>query len=205
MQADAPVVVLASASPRRIEMLRQAGVPHLVYPADIDETPRPGERPEELVVRISRAKAEAVAPRQPTLPVLAADTVVVVAGSTLGKPPHEGAARQMLLLLSGTTHRVLTGYHLRVPRPGGQVEVRERVVETEVEVRPLREADLAAYLATEEWRGKAGAYAIQGRFRCFVRAVHGSHDSVIGLPLCRVLEDLLEAGVLPAGWPAWSP
>lgn len=196
----APLLVLASASPRRVDMLRAAGVPHAIHPADVDETPRIGESPAALALRVSRAKAEAVAPQHPGLPVLAADTVVFAGGATLGKAPHPGAARQMLLLLSGATHRVFTAYHLRLP--GGRAV--ERVQETEVDVRPLREEDIEGYLASEEWRGKAGAYAIQGRFACFVRAVRGSYESVVGLPLCQVLEDLLEAGVL-GGWPAWRP
>ena len=205
MGTESGLLVLASASPRRIDMLRGAGVPHRVHPGGIDEAPRLGEAPEDLALRVSRLKAEAVAPLYPEAPILAADTVVFAAGCTLGKPTHEGAARQMLLLLSGATHRVITGYHLRLPGSGGPARTVDRVVTTEVDVRPLREADLAGYLASDEWRGKAGAYAIQGRFAGFVRAVRGSYESVVGLPLCQVLEDLLEAGALPPGWPAWRP
>lgn len=205
MNPQKPVLVLASSSPRRIDMLRAIGIPHLVHPIDVDETPRPGEPTEELVARLSQAKADAVAPLYPELPVLGADTLVLAQGSTLGKPPHEGAARQMLLLLSGRSHSVLTGYHLRIPEPD-RSEARRiaRVVGTEVEVRELSDAEVAGYLRSEEWRGKAGAYAIQGRFSCFVRAVRGSHDSVVGLPLCRLIEDLLMEQVLPADWPPWQ-
>jgi septum formation protein len=155
------------------------------------------------VARISQAKADAAAPHYPGRPILAADTVVWAAGATLGKPAHEGAARQMLLMLSGRTHTVLTGYHVRYIDGSGQLRRISRVCETEVEVRPLTEQEIAAYIDSEEWRGKAGAYAIQGRFSCFVRTVRGNYDSVVGLPLCPLIEDLLQAGLLPQEWPAW--
>lgn len=199
------LLVLASASPRRIDLLQRAGVPHAVWPVHIDETPAIGEPAEALVQRLSRQKVDAAVPQvAATAPVLGADTVVVAGDSVLGKPPHEGAARQMLQLLSGRTHEVLTGYHLRYLDERGQVQRTARVVRTEVEVRPLSERELDGYLRSDEWRGKAGAYAIQGRFGCFVRGVRGSFDNVVGLPLCHVLEDLLAAGVLTAGWPSWQ-
>lgn len=201
----APVLVLASASPRRIGMLQAAGVAHVVHPADVDEERQGSESPEEYVARVSRAKAEALGGRYGALPVLGADTIVVAGGSLLGKAPHEGAARQMLQLLSGATHEVYTGYHLRLPSPAAPERSASRVVRTEVAVRPLREEEIEGYLRSEEWRGKAGAYAVQGRFGCFIRAVNGSYDSVVGLPLCQVLEDLLEHGVLPPTWPGWRP
>lgn len=205
------LLVLASASPRRIEMLRRAGVTHAVQPVDIDESPAAGESPMALVERLSQGKADAAASRgSGDAPILAADTIVVAAPTTepaiLGKPAHEGAARQMLVLLSGTTHQVLTGYHLRYRDPhDGTLRRLSRTVATEVDVRPLRSEEIAAYLASEEWRGKAGGYAIQGRFACFVTAVRGSYDNVVGLPLCQVLEDLRTAAVLAKEWPAWLP
>jgi septum formation protein len=200
------LLVLASASPRRIDMLAAAAVPHAVWPVDLDETPEVGEHPESLVARLAQQKADAAAKLcAPGSPILAADTIVTVEGALLGKPPHEGAARQMLTLLSGKQHAVLTGYHLRYLGPDGQLQRVGRVVTTRVNVRPLSDADIAGYLRSEEWRGKAGAYAIQGRFSAFVRSIEGSFDNVVGLPLCAVLEDLRSAGLLPADWPSWQP
>lgn len=200
------LLVLASASPRRIDFLKAAGVPHAVWPVDLDETPQIGEGAEALVLRLSRQKADAAAARAgEDKPVLGADTMVVAGGSLLGKPPHEGAARQMINLLAGRTHEVITGYHLRYRDASGALCRIERAVRTEVEVRPLSEREIDGYLQSEEWRGKAGAYAIQGRFGCFVRGLRGSFDNVVGLPLCQVLEDLGAAGVLPSGWPSWQP
>ncbi len=205
------LLVLASASPRRIEMLRRAEVPHAVQPVDIDESPQVGESAESLVLRLSQAKADAAAERAGAeLPILGADTMVVASPATtpalLGKPAHAGAARQMLLLLSGATHLVLTGYHLRYrdPRDGTLRRV-HRAVTTEVDVRELHPDELAGYLRSDEWRGKAGAYGIQGRFGCFITAVRGSYDNIVGLPLCQVVADLRAAELLPKGWPTWTP
>ena len=211
------LLVLASASPRRIALLQRAAVPHAVYPVDIDESPHPGEGAEELVLRLSQGKADAAAVRVARdtesaipAPILAADTMVVAQPGTqptlLGKPPHAGAARQMLGLLSGATHQVVTGYHLRYHRPSDGALVRvARAIVTDVDVRPLREPDVEGYLRSEEWRGKAGGYALQGLFACFITAVRGSYENVVGLPLCHVLEDLHAASLLPAGWPDWKP
>ena len=211
------LLVLASASPRRIAMLQKAAVPHAVYPVEIDETPRPGESAEALVLRLSQEKADAAALRvsrdtgaADATPILAADTVVVAMSdgqpSLLGKPPHAGAARQMLALLSGVTHRVVTGYHLRLPAASdGSVTRLHRAVSTDVEVRPLLPIEVEGYLRSEEWRGKAGGYALQGLFSCFVRAIHGSYENVVGLPLSAVLDDLRATGLLPADWPDWRP
>ncbi len=217
-----PLLVLASASPRRIDMLRAAGIPHAIHPTDIDEGRHPGESAEVMVLRISQAKADAAASHYPDRAVLGADTLVVARGSILGKPPHRGAARQMLMMLSGGTHEVLTGYHLiargeaprlsvapGAPGPAGPEPQNDRriskVVRTEVDVRPLSDLDLDGYLASDEWRGKAGAYAIQGRFSCFVQGIRGSYESVVGLPLCALIEDLSREGLLPPGWPRWLP
>jgi septum formation protein len=211
------LLVLASASPRRIAMLQKAGVPHAVYPVEIDETPHPGELAEALVLRLSQEKADAAALRVgrdtgavDSTPILAADTVVVALSdgqpSLLGKPPHAGAARQMLGLLSGATHRVVTGYHLRLPRTNdGRVPRVQRAVSTEVDVRPLLPVEVEGYLRSEEWRGKAGGYALQGLFSCFVTAIRGSYENVVGLPLAAVLEDLRAAALLPVAWPDWKP
>src|SRR5262245_14425548 len=148
------LLVLASASPRRIEMLQRAAVPHAVHPVDVDETPEVGESPAALVLRLSQLKADAAAARLGTAdagrPILGADTIVVAApdsqAALLGKPPHEGAARQMLLLLSGATHQVVTGYHLRYRDPSGELCRLSRHVVTEVDVRPIAPAELDGYL-----------------------------------------------------------
>src|SRR5690242_13846775 len=149
LEPERPVLVLASASPRRIDLLTRAGIPHAVHPTDVDEAKHLGEPPEAYAARLSHSKAAAAAPMYPDLPVLAADTVVVTAEATLGKPAHAGAARQMLQMLSGANHRVLTAYHLHLPG----APARGRVVETAVEVAPLTEEDIEGYLRSEEWRG----------------------------------------------------
>lgn len=211
-----PLLILASASPRRISMLQRAAVPHAVYPVEVDETPVPGETAEALVLRLSQNKADAAAQRvakdtaNPTAPpILAADTVVVAmsdgAPALLGKPEHSGAARQMLSLLSGTTHRVVTGYQIRYHREDGSLVRVQRAVSTEVDVRALRPGDIDGYLRSEEWRGKAGGYALQGLFACFVTAIRGNYENVVGLPLASVLEDLRSAALLPPTWPDWRP
>lgn len=199
------MLVLASSSPRRIEMLRMVGLTHQVHPVPIDETPMPGELPEALVHRLSRAKAEAAAVYYPTQPVLGADTVVWAQGHLLGKPPHAGSARHMLGLLAGKTHTVWTGYCVRYVDVVGHIKYIQRAVATEVEVRAVREEEIAAYVHSEEWRGKAGGYAIQGRFSAFVRQIRGNYENVVGLPLCALLEDLHTAHLLPPAFPTWTP
>lgn len=198
-------LVLASSSPRRIDMLRMIGLTHQVHPVPIDETPLLGELPQDLVCRLSRAKAEAASAYYPRQPIVGADTVVWAQDHLLGKPPHAGAARHMLGLLSGKTHTVWTGYCVRYVDAVGQVQYIQRSVSTEVEVRTLREEEVAAYVHGEEWRGKAGGYAIQGRFSAFVKQIRGSYDNVVGLPLCALLEDLHAAHLLPPTFPTWTP
>jgi len=173
-------LLLASASPGRRELLDQIAVRHEVAPMDVDETPRPGEAPEELVERLARDKAVAARGRAaPGQWVLAADTVVVVDGEALGKPADAAEAAAMLRRLSGRGHEVITGMALW--RAGETI--RSRHVRTAVCMRPLSEADIAAYWATGEPRDKAGAYAIQGRGAAFVESIRGSCSNVIGLPL----------------------
>ncbi len=198
-------------------MLQRAAVPHAVYPVEVDETPSLGESAEALVLRLSQSKADAAAVRvvQDTgnpiaPPILAADTVVeaLTEGkpTLLGKPEHAGSARQMLALLSGARHRVVTGYQIRrhLPKDGSLVRI-QRSISTEVDVRTLRPIEVEAYLRSEEWRGKAGGYALQGLFACFVTAIRGSYENVVGLPLASVLTDLLAAELLPPSWPDWRP
>jgi septum formation protein len=180
LAASIPPLVLASASPRRLELLRQVGLePAEIDPADIDESPGTGELPRTYAVRMARAKLAAVACRHPGAIVLAADSVVVCGRRILPKPETEAEARACLVLLSGRRHRVLGG--LAVGRPDGTV--RTRLVETVVRFKRLEAAEIDDYLQSGEWRGKAGGYAIQGRAARFVAFISGSYSNVVGLPL----------------------
>ena len=175
-----PTLVLASASPRRLELLGQIGVtPDAVEAAELDETPLPGESARQLALRLARAKAETCAPRHPDAFVLAADTVVAVGRRLLGKPADKEDATRMLKLLSGRAHRVLTAVAAR--SPAGRVGA--RLSETRVRFKRLTDAELADYLASDEWAGKAGAYGVQGRAGAFVVALNGAYTGVVGLPL----------------------
>jgi len=184
-------LVLASASPRRREMLARVGVRFEARPADLDETPRPGEPPAAYVARIAAAKADATT-RSPGQWVLAADTTVTIDGAILAKADDEGEAAAMLRRLAGRTHAVITAFCIV-----GDAVRRTGAVTTEVDVIALTDADIADYVATGEWRGKAGAYAIQGIASALVAAVRGSVTNVIGLPLVEVLAALREAGAPP--------
>lgn len=174
-----PELILASASPRRRELLAQVGiVPDQIEPADIDETPLKSETPAQLAERLARGKAAVLAERYPDAIVLAADTVVSLGRRFLEKAADEAEATRFLKMLSGRNHRVHTG--VAVAR-GDRVSV--RVVETRVALKVLSEAEIAAYVASGDWRGKAGAYGIQGPAGAFVRRIVGSHPAVMGLPL----------------------
>ncbi|MEO0036672.1 MAG: hypothetical protein RLZZ501_2695 [Pseudomonadota bacterium] len=173
-------LVLASASPRRIDLLRQIGLePAAIDPADIDETPGRDELPPRLAERLAEAKARAVAARHPGCFVLAADTVVACGRRALPKAEDAATARRCLDLLSGRRHRVLGGVCLI--GPDGRVG--RRLVTTTVTFKRLTAEETAAYLDSGEWHGKAGGYAIQGRAARFVRALSGSYSNVVGLPL----------------------
>ncbi len=182
------ILVLASSSPRRRELLARAGVAFEVVPAEVDEAPRPGEAPGALAARLARAKAEAV--RRPDAFVLGADTIVVQGDRILGKPGDAVEAADMLRALSGRTHRVITATCLLAPDGAAT----ERTCATEVDVVPLGDRDIAAYVGSGEWRGKAGGYAAQGIASAFIAGVRGSYTNVVGLPLAEVLRDLAEAG-----------
>lgn len=174
-----PDLILASASPRRIELLAQVGiVPDRIEPADLDETPLKGETPPRLADRLARAKASAVASRNPDSVVLAADTVVAVGRRLLEKAADEAEAERFLALLSGRNHRVFTA--VAVAQGDRLIS---RVVDTRVSFKVLSPAEVTAYVATGDWRGKAGGYAIQGPAGAFVRRIVGSHPAVMGLPL----------------------
>ncbi|AGA34160.1 Septum formation protein Maf [Thioalkalivibrio nitratireducens DSM 14787] len=172
-------LVLASASPRRSELLAQLGVEFTLAPADIDESPRPRESPARLVLRLARSKAEAIAGTRSGQWILGADTVVAVGGEILGKPADTGEAALMLARLSGRVHSVYSG--LALARRGERT--RDCRVKTRVWIREIAPAEIAAYLVTGEPLGKAGAYAIQGRGAAFVRCLAGSYSNVVGLPL----------------------
>ena len=183
MSAPAPAqppLILASASPRRLELLAQIGLaPSLIDPAEIDETPLPGETARLLALRLARAKAAAVAERRAGAFVLAADTVVALGRRLLGKPEDEADARRMLALLSGRAHRVLTA--VAVTGPHGRTAA--RLSETRVRFKRLTAAEIDGYVASGEWSGKAGGYGVQGRAGAFVIALNGSYTGVVGLPL----------------------
>jgi septum formation protein len=181
-----PKLVLASGSPRRLGLLNQAGLdPDSLEPVEIDESPERGELPRTLAVRLAREKAEASIVRVRNRPdikdayVLAADTVVAVGRRILPKPEMLEEAAACLRLLSGRTHRVYTGVCLVTPRDA----LRTRLVESRVRFKRLSNEDLESYLASGEWRGKAGGYAIQGLAGSFVTKLVGSYTNVVGLPL----------------------
>jgi septum formation protein len=178
------LLVLASASPRRLELLRQAGIePDRVDPAEVDETPERGELPRRLALRLAEAKAATAAARAPDAYVLGSDTVVSVGRRILPKAETEDEARMCLELLSGRAHRVATG--VCVVAPGGRAAA--RLVETRLHVKRLTPGEIDAYLASDEWRGKAGGYAIQGQAAGFIRDLAGSYSGVVGLPLYETL------------------
>lgn len=185
---DMAAFVLASASPRRRELLAQVGLEPEVMPSHIDETPREGESAEAYGLRVATEKARACADERPAL---AADTEVVLDGRCLGKPGTAEAAKAMLRSLSGRSHEVLTAVALRT----GQ-DVLTAVVRTEVSFRDLSDEEIARYVATGECADKAGAYGIQGRGGALVARVSGSYTNVVGLPLEETLA-LLAKGGLP--------
>ncbi len=186
-------LLLASASPRRAELLSAAGFTFDVAPADVDETPRADESPRDYALRVARDKAEAAAAtcRKSGTVVLAADTVVVVDGEILGKPAGVEDARRMLKGLSGAVHSVLTAVVLCAD---GRLAA--EVVETRVHLLPLSDAEIDWYIGTTEPEGKAGAYAIQGRAARFVDWIEGSWSNVVGLPVATVYRLLKDLGVM---------
>ena len=193
MALDRPPLLLASASPRRLELLARIGVrPDRIAPPDIDETPRKAELPRQLAARLAGAKAAAAAAAAPDALVLAADTVVGVGRRLLGKPADAAEAVRFLNLLSGRRHHVYTGVALL--GPDGQL--RTRLVDTILTFQRLTAAQIEAYIAGDEWRGKAGGYALQGSAEAFVRFLSGSHSNVVGLPLFETAQLLRGAGWL---------
>jgi septum formation protein len=191
----AALLCLASVSPRRHELLTQLGVPHIVRSADIDESVLPGELPRRYVARMARAKARAIHARGEPLPVLAADTTVVLDGEIFGKPGDRTEGLLMLERLSGRSHLVLTAVALLT---GGELHLRLSASAVTFRAIPAHEA--AAYWQTGEPRDKAGSYGIQGHGAAFIRKLLGSHSGVMGLPLKQTADLLRLAGI-----PYWSP
>ena len=184
-------LILASASPRRVQLLAQLGVtPSQILPANIDETPLPQELPLAYVERIARGKAEKIARTAPGQLILSADTVVTLGRRILPKAEDEATARHCLALLSGRRHRVLTS--VCVIDPSGRL--RQKTATTIVRFSVVKAIMLDAYLASGEWRGKAGGYAIQGRASAFIPFISGSHSNVVGLPLYETAQLLCSAG-----------
>lgn len=192
-----PQLVLASASPRRRELLTQAGFPFRVEVADIPEDPQPGEDPIAYVTRLAREKAETVSRRiaEPSVIVLGADTTVVIDGRILGKPDSPDDAARMLRQLSGRTHHVMTGVAV-VTGEGANVQALVAAETTAVEFRSLSQREIDDYVATGEPMDKAGGYAIQGRAARWIPRIHGCYFNVVGLPLALVSS--LLAALLPA-------
>jgi septum formation protein len=217
---DRPDLILASASPRRRELLERIGLRLRIAAPEIDETPRPGENATDYVRRMAadklgaaRAVAAAAASASSSampgevpgtvpgaVPILAADTIVILQGAILGKPRDQADAHAMLQRLAGHRHEVTTAYRIGL----GEREA-DRAVTTTVAFRLIDPAELDAYLAAGEWQGKAGAYAVQGVAAAFVTELRGSPTNVIGLPLAEALADLRALGALPSYPPARFP
>ena len=192
-----PKLVLASASPRRLMLLAQIGIePDALRPSGVDESPKKSEMPRALATRLARAKAEEARDNIANdtdiadAYVLAADTVVAVGRRVLVKPQHLEEAIASLQLLSGRAHRVLTAICLITPED----KVRFKLVDTRVRFKRLSKEEMEAYIASREWRGKAGGYAIQGLAGCFVQKISGSYTNVVGLPLTEVANALVGEG-----------
>ena len=186
-------IVLASASPRRAELLESAGIRFVVVPGHIDETPFPGEDPEAHVLRLAEEKAKEVASRETGRFFIGADTVVVCSGEIMGKPRDDGDAIRMLRKLSGVSHEVITGFSVLDREQGTAVS---RAVTTQVFFKMLDDAEIAAYVATGCPLDKAGAYAIQGGAAYMVKRIEGSYTNVVGLPLSEVVAALRTMGAV---------
>jgi septum formation protein len=195
------VIVLASASPRRQELLRNAGIPFTLHPAHISEIPQAGESPRDYAERLAREKAQSVLRQQLGRVVLGADTIVVVEGEILGKPRDEADALRMLRLLSGRTHQVITGVCLVGPARRTENQKRKTDFEdtrsetTLVSMTTLTDSDIHSYITTGEPLDKAGAYAIQGKASRWIPRVDGDYFNVVGLPVALVYRMLQEHGI----------
>lgn len=192
--ASAPPLILASASPRRLDLLKQIGIiPDRVISAEVDEAPIKGELPRAHALRLASEKAQKVAPLAPDAAILAADTVVACGRRILPKAETEDEARACLNLLSGRRHKVFGGIALRLPNG----RILSRVAQTAVAFKRLSAQEIEGYMRSGEWQGKAGGYAIQGRADAFVRGLMGSYSNVVGLALHDAANLLHAAGLYP--------
>ncbi len=195
-------LILASKSPRRSELLRQVGFEFDLVPSGVEEDFVQGESPQEHVIRLAQAKARDVGSKYPKRWVIAADTIVCIDGSILGKPKNREEAVQMLRRLSGQEHRVLTGFavcHL------GKRMADKQAVETAVRMKPLTPAEMEWYVQTGEPFDKAGGYAIQGIGSFMIESIRGSYTNVVGLPLCELIQMLNRLGAITFPPPSPSP
>jgi septum formation protein len=188
-----PQLILASTSPRRRYLLKQAGLSFAVIPGDFDESSIPPTEPSHFVRKLAEAKARNVAARYPQSWVIGADTVVLIDNTILGKPASKMKARTMLKHLSGKTHRVLTGYAICCI---AKERFFSETVQTDVCFKELTDKEIEWYIHTEEPFDKAGAYAIQGLGTFIVKSINGSYTNVVGLPVCEVISFLIQEGVL---------
>ena len=185
-------LILASKSPRRSDLLEKAGLAFSIIPSDFDESSVTVSDPELYVKTLAKLKATDVSEKHPDSWVLGADTIVLIDDSILGKPGSKDEARTMLKQLSGKTHQVITGYCLCCPKK----DIISETVKTDVRFKTLRDAEIEWYIQTGEPFDKAGAYAIQGIGASLVESINGSYTNVVGLPLCEVMEHLINEGVV---------
>jgi len=185
--------ILASASPRRSELLSLLGLRFEIMPSHVDETFMQGETPREHVLRLSGEKAEKAAAAHPNAWVMGADTIVIINGEVLGKPRSPDEAKEMLGKLSGRVHTVFTGFS--VTKKSHSILVRD-TVESSVRFREIPDDEMAWYVESEEPYDKAGGYAVQGMGAFFIKEIHGSYTNVMGLPLCEVVDVLKGVGVI---------
>lgn len=185
--------ILASASPRREELLRSVGLTFKIIPADVDETYLQGESPRAHVRRLSIDKAGVIASQYPKALVLGADTIVVIDGLILGKPKNKKQAREMIERLSGRRHTVFTGFTIACS--GSRIS-KTRVVQSAVQFKKISSEEMDWYVGCDEPYDKAGGYAVQGMGAYFIKAIRGSYTNVIGLPLCETLEELKFLGTI---------
>ncbi len=193
MNPDAPHLILASQSPRRRYLLDQAGLEFEVIPSHFDEDSVKLTNPADYVKTLAGKKADEIARQFPGSWVIGADTIVTIDNTVLGKPGHPDEARQMLEHLSGQSHRVLTGYAIVCKHKQARIV---NVIQTDVEFKSLTAGEIEWYIHTDEPFDKAGAYAIQGLGTFLVRRINGSYTNVVGLPVCEVIETLIEMGVV---------
>ena len=186
-----PALILASASPRRISLLKQIHItPDHIIPADIDESPLAKELPRDHALRLAQEKAQTIAAKHPDAYTLAADTVVAAGRRILPKTETEEDTRQCLTLLSGRSHRVYGGIALACP----DGTLKSRVVETRLHFKRLSQKEIDTYIQSQEWQGVAGGYAIQGLAASFIKSLNGSHSNVVGLSLYDTMNMLIGAG-----------